>query len=112
MAVVIYSTQGLSTAAYTKSADLISGSYQFVGRGKITVACKASAVGMWLTVIVGGVALVNDQASPYTGTTGTLSINDNILCSQVMNGGKVEVYIRNSTAGALTMDLLVLFEPM
>lgn len=112
MAVVINAQTALSTAANTKTADLVSGTYQFIGKGKVTVVAKGSATGMNITCLVGGVALVNDQAIPYTGTAGTISINDNIMTSQVMNGGRVELYLRNTTGGALTTDLLVLFEPM
>lgn len=112
MAVVINSQTALSTAANTKTADLVSGTYQFIGKGKVTVVAKGSATGMNITCLVGGVALVNDQAIPYTGTAGTISINDNIMTSQVTNGGRVELYLRNTTGGALTTDLLVLFEPM
>jgi hypothetical protein len=111
MAVVIASGQ-YTGIANTKSADLISGSYQFVGKGKITLVAKASAIAMNATLIVGGVSLVNDQAILYYGTAGTVSINDNIVCSQVMNGGKVEFYIRNSGAATPTVDWIVLFEPM
>jgi len=111
MAVVIGSSTALSTAANTKTSDLISGSYQFVGKGKVTVVAKGSATGMYITCLVGGVALVNDQPIPYTGTAGTISINDNIMTSQVMNGGRVELYLRNTTGGALTTDYLILFEP-
>jgi hypothetical protein len=110
MAVVIGTGQ-YTGIANTKSADLVSGSYQFVGKGKITLVAKASAIAMNATLIVGGVALVNDQAILYYGTAGTVSINDNIVCSQVMNGGKVEFYIRNSGAATPTVDWIVLFEP-
>lgn len=112
MAVVIASGTAVSTAANTKSADQISGTYQFIGKGKVTVVAKGSATGMNITCLVGGIALVNDQAIPYTGTAGTVSINDNIMTSQVMNGGRVEFYLRNTTGGALTTDYLILFDPM
>lgn len=111
MAVVIASGTAVSTAANTKSGDQVSGTYQFVGPGKITVVAKGSATGMLITCLVGGIALVNDQAIPYTGTAGTISINDNIMTSQVMKGGRVELYLRNGTGGALTTDYLVLYEP-
>jgi len=110
MAIVISSGTAVSTAANTKSADQISGTYQFVGKGRITVIAKGSATGMNIQCLVGGVALVNDQAIPYTGTAGTISINDNVICSQMMAGGRVELYLRNTTGGALTTDYLVLFE--
>jgi hypothetical protein len=111
MAVVIAS--GIYTCvANTKSADLVSGTYQFIGKGKITLAAKASATAPNVTVMVGGIALVQDQKIPYTGTAGTLSINDNIITSQVMAGGRVEMYIREVAAGTPTVDYMLLFEPM
>ena len=112
MAIVITSATTLSTAAYTKTADLVSGTYQFVGKGKITLLAKGSATGMSATVLVGGVALIQDQPIPYFGATGTLSAKDNIVVSQVMNGGRIEFYLRNLTVGALTTDYTLLFEPM
>ena len=112
MAVVVASGTAVSTAANTKSADQVSGTYQFIGKGKVTVVGKGSATGMYITCLVGGIALVNDSAIPFTGTAGTISVNDNIMTSQVMNGGRVELYLRNTTGGALTTDYLVLFEPM
>lgn len=112
MAIVIGAGTAVSTAANTKSADQVSGTYQFIGKGKVTLVAKGSATGMYISCLVGGVALVNDQAIPYTGTAGTVSINDNVICSQVMNGGRVELYLRNTTGGALTTDYLILFEPM
>jgi Tfp pilus assembly major pilin PilA len=111
MAIVIASTTALSTGANTKSADIVTGTYQFIGKGSVTLVAKGSATGMYITCLVGGVALVNDQAIPYTGTAGTISINDNVMCTQMMNGGRVEVYLRNSTGGALTTDVLLLFNP-
>jgi len=111
MAIVVASGTAVSTAANTKSADQISGTYQFIGKGKLTLIAKGSATGMNLQLLVGGVPLVNDQAVPYTGTAGTISINDNIVASQQVGGGRVEFYLRNTTGGALTTDYLVLFEP-
>jgi len=112
MAVVVNAQTALSTAANTKSADLVTGTYQFVGKGRITLAARGSATGMNATVLVGGIALINDQPIPYTGTAGALSVNDHVVCSQVMNGGRVEYSLRNTTGGALTTDSLLLFEPM
>jgi hypothetical protein len=111
MAVVIASGTAVSTAANTKSSDLITGTYQFIGKGTVTVVAKGSATGMNATCLVGGIAMVNDNAIPYTGTAGTISINDNVVCSQKMNGGRVEFYLRNTTGGALTTDYLILFQP-
>jgi uncharacterized protein GlcG (DUF336 family) len=112
MSIVIKAGTAVSTAANTKSADQVSGTYQFVGKGKITVVAKGSATGMNVTCLVGGVAIVNDEAVPFTGTAGTISTQDNVVASQVMNGGRVEFYLRNTTGGALTTDYILYFEPI
>jgi len=112
MAVVVAS--GLSTpGANTKTADLISGQYQFIGKGKLTLIAKGSVAGINAALSCGGISLVNDLPITYYGTAGTISINDNIIASQVVQGGKVELYLRNVTATAgTTCDYIVLFEPM
>jgi hypothetical protein len=112
MAVVVTSTTALSVAANGKSSDQVSGQYQYSGRGKYTLVAKGSATGLNVTCAVGGIALVNDQPIPYTGTAGTISINDNVITSQMMNGGRVELTFRNTTGGALTADSLLLYDPM
>ena len=101
----------VSTAANTKSADLITGTYQFINRGKITLVARGSATGMNLQLSVGGVALVNDLPVPYTGTAGAISAQDHVVVSQAVSGGKVEFFLRNTTGGALTTDYLVYYEP-
>jgi hypothetical protein len=109
----VYVASGLSTpGANTKTADLISGQYQFVGKGRVTLVSKGSAAGINATMSVGGISLINDLPIVYTGTAGTISINDNFVVSQMMNGGRVELYLRNVTATAgTTCDYIVLFEP-
>jgi len=111
MAVVIGSGTATSVLTGVKTADLVSGTYQFIGKGKVTLAARGSATGMLVTCLVGGIALVNDQAIPYTGTAGAISINDHIICSQSVQGGRVEFYLRNGSGGTLTTDWLLLFEP-
>lgn len=112
MAIVVASGSATSVAANTKSSDQVSGQYQYVGKGKFTLVALSSATGMRLTCNVGGVALVDDQANPYTGTAGTISTADNVIASQVLNGGRVELFLRNTTGGALTTDYILYFEPM
>lgn len=112
MAICVASGTAVSTAANTKSADQVSGQYQFVGKGKFTLIALGSATGMNITCSVGGVNLVNDQAIPYTGTAGTIDASAHVMCSQVLNGGRVELFLRNTTGGALTTDYILYFEPM
>ena len=112
MAVVVASGSAVSTAANTKSADVVSGQYQYVGKGKFTLIALGSATGMNITCSVGGVALCDDKAIPYTGTAGTIDTSANVICSQTLNGGRVELFLRNTTGGALTTDYILYFEPM
>jgi len=111
MAVVIASGTATSVLTGVKTADQVSGTYQFIGKGKVTLAARGSATGMNVTCLVGGIALVNDQPVPYTGTAGAISINDHIICSQSVQGGRVEFYLRNTSGGTLTTDWILLFEP-
>jgi hypothetical protein len=112
MAIVVASGSAVSVAANTKSSDQVSGTYQFIQKGKITLVAKSSATGINLQLVVGGQPLVNDAANPFTGTAGTISSNDNVICSQVVNGGRVEFYLRNTTGGAVTTDYTIYWDPM
>lgn len=112
MAIVVNTQTALSTAANTKTADLVTGRNQYVGKGRLQLFAKGSATGMNITLNCGGVALMDDQAIPFTGTAGTISTNDNGLVDQVVAGGRVEIFLRNTTGGALTTDLLCTFTPM
>lgn len=111
MAVTIVSATTESVAAYTKTADKVSGQYENVGKGKIILAALPSATGMNATLSVGGITVINDQPLPWFGTTGTMSLSDNVVTSQLLNGGKVELFFRNTTVGALTVDYQLMFEP-
>jgi len=115
MAIVVASGTTLSLTTGTKSADQVVGRNQYVGKGRLQLIAKASAAaatGIRCTLNVGGVALMEDQMIPYAGTTGTLSVNDNIVLDQVVAGGRVENFFRNDSAGTLTVDYLILFTPM
>lgn len=112
MAIMIASDMTLSIAAYTKSANLIAGRNQFLQKGRIQVVCRGSAIGMNLTFSVGGVPLSDDQALPFIGATGGLSVKDHVVIDQVIAGGTAEMYLRNTTVGALTTDYAVYFTPM
>lgn len=112
MAVVIATTSALSTAANTKTADLVSGQYEFVGKGKFTLAALGSATGMNVELRIGGITVIGDQAIPWTGTAGGIDISAHVMASQTLNGGRVELFLRNTTGGALTVDLILLFDPL
>lgn len=112
MAVIAAAGQAVSTAAYTTSASLVSGQYEFVGKGIITLVARGSATGLNVKLAVGGINLIDDQQLPYFGTTGVMTLKDHTIVSQRMNGGRIEFKLRNTTAGALTCDYILYFEPM
>ena len=109
MAIVVASGATISVGANAKSSDQVTGRNQYVGKGRIQLIGLPSAVGMNYTLNVGGIALVDDQPVPFFGTTGTLSMRDNVICEQMIAGGRVELFLRNTTSGALTNDFTVLF---
>lgn len=114
MGVVIAAGTAVSTAANTKSADQVTGTYQFLPYdAEVFVIARGSATGMNVQLFANGQALMNDQAVPYTGTAGAISINDhNIASFPLPEGSRVEFYLRNTTGGALTTDYLLLAEPI
>jgi hypothetical protein len=112
MAIIVASAVTLSTAANTKTADLVSGRNQYVGKGTITLIAKGSAAGMNATLNVGGVALIDDLPLATFGATGGMSALDSEVLSQVVAGGRVEFFLRNTSGGALTTDYQIKFTPM
>ncbi len=111
MAVIISSKTTFAVAANTKSVDQVSGQYQNVGKGKIILAALGSITGLNATLSVGGITIINDQPLPWFGTTGTMSLSDNVVCSQILNGGKVELFFRETAGGSPTVDYQLMFEP-
>lgn len=114
MGVVVASGTATSTAANTKSADQVSGTYQFLPfNAWLQVIARGSATGMNIQLQANGVALMNDQPVPYTGTAGAISIKDHEVASfPVAAGSRVELFLRNTTGGALTTDYMVIATPI
>ena len=112
MAIQVASGVTISTAANTKTADLITGRNQYIGKGVLRLYARGSAVGMNATLNCGGISLIDDLAIPYFGATGALSKVDHEVINQKVNGGRVELFLRNTTGGALTTDYVVDFTPM
>lgn len=111
MTVLIGSGATVSVVANTKTSNQISGTYENLGRGKVTLVAKASAAGINATLLVGGVPIINDQVIAGFGTTGTIDVSANVVASQQVNGGRVELYFRNTTGSNLTTDFMLYFEP-
>ena len=112
MAVPIETGITFNVNAYAKSINLITGRNQFLGKGRIMVAALGSAIGMNLSFFVGGVPLMDDKPLPNFAATGSLNQKDHVVIDQVVAGGTAEMYLRNTTVGALTTDYIVYFTPM
>lgn len=115
MALLVASGLTYSLTTGLKSADLVSGRNQYVGKGRLQLVAKASAAaatGIRVTLNCGGVAIADDLPVPFAGTTGSLSVNDNVVVDQVVAGGRVEMFLRNDSGGTLTTDYQLLFTPM
>lgn len=112
MGVSVATGTAVSTAANTKSADQVTGTYQFAPfDGILTVAARGSATGMNLQLVVNGQALIPDQSVPFTGTAGAISVLDHEVASfPIPAGSRVEFYLRNTTAGALTTDYILFLD--
>ena len=111
MAVTINSKTTFSVLANVKSVDQVDGQYENIGPGKLILAALSSATGLNVSLAVGGITLINDRPIPWFGTTGTMSLSDNVITSQQVAGGKVELFFRNTTGGTLTVDYQLMFEP-
>ena len=101
----------VSTAAYTTTDNLVEGIDQFLQKGRLVICARGSAIGMNVTVTVGGVTIANDMALPFIGATGGLTAKDHVVVDQLVAGGFVDVKLRNTTAGALTTDYAIYFTP-
>jgi len=111
MAVTVVAETTESVAANTKTADRVSGQYENVGKGKVSLVTLPSATGMTVTLSIGGVTIINDQPVPWFGTTGAMDLSAHVMASQLISGGKIEMFFRNTTGGALTVDYQLMFDP-
>jgi len=68
MSVVVASGVALSLATGAKSADQVTGQYQYLQKGRVQFAARgsaAAATGIRATLAVGGIPLINDLLVPY-----------------------------------------------
>ena len=111
MAVVVASATTFSVGANAKSVDQVDGQFEFIDKGNINLSALSSATGLNVSLKVGGITIIDDKPIPFFGTTGGMRILDNIVVSQAIAGGRIELFFRNTTSGALTVDYMVGFEP-
>lgn len=114
MGVQIAAGTAVSTGANAKSADQVTGTYQFLPfTGRVTIIARGSATGMNLQCFVDGQAAINDMPIPFTGTAGAISQADHEVASFLAKkGSRIEFFLRNTTAGALTVDYMIMADPV
>lgn len=113
MGLILVNATALSVSANSTSSEQVSSStYQFVPfTGVATLAARGSATGLNVQLAAGGQTLCNDQPIPYTGTAGAISVLDHELVSfPVEEGSRIELKFRNTTAGTLTADYILMLE--
>jgi len=111
MAVIVASGVTISVGAHEKSDDKVTGEFEFIGKGNISLAALSSAAGLNVSLKVGGITIIDDKPIMFFGTTGGLKLLDNLIVNQAVNGGRIELFYRNTTASAITVDYVVSFEP-
>lgn len=109
----VVATGFTSLTTGTSSTDQVSGTFQYAGPGTYQLVAKASATGMYATMLVGGQVVCQDKIIPFYGTAGTLSTSDNVVAGQtILNNGKTELYFRNPTGGTVTVDWIIWWDPL
>lgn len=115
MGIVIANATALSVAANAVSSEQVSSStYQFIPEdGVLSIAARGSATGLNMQLAAAGTTYCNDQALPYTGTAGAISVIDHEMVNfPVAQGDRVELRFRNTTGGALTVDYILTLDPL
>jgi len=99
--------QGLSVAANAVSANVLAGQlYEFLDRVMpVMLAATSSAVGINVTFLVGGVAVINDQ--PISQANRFPVLPDDVVTALRRARGRLVLTFRNSTAGPLIVNASV-----
>lgn len=113
MGLVLVGATALSVAANSTSSEQVQTStYQFIPfPGTLRICARGSATGLNIQLAAAGQTLCNDQPIPFTGTAGAISQFDHEVANfPVEAGSRAELKFRNSTAGALTVDYLLVLD--
>jgi hypothetical protein len=95
--------QAVSVAANAVSTNQVAGQlYEFLDRpAKLMLAAVGSALGLNVTLLIGGVAVINDQ--PISGANRFPILPDDIVTAE-RGVGRLILTFRNTTGGALTVS--------
>src|SRR5512136_3355737 len=105
-------TDTQSVAANTTTSNVLAGKQaEFVKEPSVvTLSATGSAIGLYVTMIVGEEIAIEDQAIPLTNRFPVVP-DDTLAQAGAFPGDRVIVKVRNSTGGALTSWVRVDVEP-
>ncbi len=105
-------TDTQSVAANTTTTNVLAGkAAEFIKEPSVvTLSATGSAVGLYITFIVGEEIIIEDQAIPLTNRFPVVP-DDTLAQGGGFPGDRVIVKVRNSTGGALTSWVRVDVEP-
>lgn len=97
----------LSVAANSTSTNRVSGlTHEFLDRpATVILAAAAAAVGVNCSLLIAGVALVDDQSVSQANRFPL--IPDDILASEDVEGGRILLRFRNTTGAAIIVNWLI-----
>jgi len=97
----------LSVAANSTSTNRVAGlTHEFLDRpATIILAAAAAAVGLTCSLLVAGVALVDDQSVSQANRFPL--VPDDIIASEDVDGGRILLRFRNTTGGAIIVHWLI-----
>jgi len=97
----------LSVAANSTSTNRVAGlTHEFLDRpATLILAAAAAAVGVNCSLLVAGVALVDDQAVSQANRFPL--IPDDIVASEEVEGGRILLRFRNTTGAAVIVHWLI-----
>jgi len=101
------SVSALSVGANSKTADLLDGTALAFSpvTGLIKLAVVGAASGLNVTFSVGGVLVIDDQ--PASSANRFPILDDFLDDAGVIVGQKLRLHIRNTTAGAIVVNIKV-----
>ena len=97
----------LSVAANATSTNRVAGlTHEFLDRASsIVLAAAAAAVGLNTSLLVAGVAIVDDQSVSQANRFPI--IPDDIVASENVGGGRIILRFRNTTGAAIIVHWLI-----
>lgn len=96
--------QNVAVAANAVSANQVSGQlYEFLARGQpMMLSCASAAVGINVSLLVGGIAVINDQ--PISQANRFPIIPDDVATKYRGVGGRIVLTFRNTTAAPINVN--------